>query len=158
MTTYLAHDGILGMRWGVRRYQNKDGTLTEAGKIRYNATNKRRYNARKKAVEKRKDSPKKKVEQESKVKSNADNPPVRNISALTNDELQSAITRAELERKYLNTVKPETIEKGKSYGQQVLTKFGSRLVDNLVDGSARAISNKIIEGLFGKQSNNDKKK
>lgn len=32
---YLYHDGIKGMKWGVRRYQNKDGTLTEAGKRRY---------------------------------------------------------------------------------------------------------------------------
>lgn len=28
----LAHHGIFGMKWGVRRYQNKDGTLTAAGK------------------------------------------------------------------------------------------------------------------------------
>lgn len=32
---YLAHYGILGMKWGVRRYQNEDGTLTSAGKKRY---------------------------------------------------------------------------------------------------------------------------
>lgn len=32
----LAHHGIKGMRWGVRRYQNKDGSLTNAGKERYN--------------------------------------------------------------------------------------------------------------------------
>ena len=31
----LQHHGILGMKWGVRRYENKDGTLTEEGKKRY---------------------------------------------------------------------------------------------------------------------------
>lgn len=33
--TWLAHHGILGQRWGVRRFQNKDGTYTSAGKKRY---------------------------------------------------------------------------------------------------------------------------
>lgn len=31
---YLEHHGIPGMRWGVRRYQNADGSLTTAGKLR----------------------------------------------------------------------------------------------------------------------------
>ena len=29
---YISHHGILGQKWGVRRYQNEDGTLTDAGK------------------------------------------------------------------------------------------------------------------------------
>lgn len=32
---YLKHYGVLGMRWGVRRYQNPDGSLTDKGKRHY---------------------------------------------------------------------------------------------------------------------------
>lgn len=31
----LSHHGIKGQKWGIRRYQNKDGSLTSAGKARY---------------------------------------------------------------------------------------------------------------------------
>lgn len=32
---FIAHFGVLGMKWGVRRYQNSDGSLTDAGKKHY---------------------------------------------------------------------------------------------------------------------------
>ena len=35
MNTELEHSGVKGMKWGVRRYQNPDGTLTAEGKKRY---------------------------------------------------------------------------------------------------------------------------
>lgn len=34
-STELAHHGILGQRWGIRRFQNKDGSVTAAGAKRY---------------------------------------------------------------------------------------------------------------------------
>lgn len=32
---YISHSGVKGQKWGVRRYQNEDGTLTEEGKRHY---------------------------------------------------------------------------------------------------------------------------
>lgn len=54
MNNELTHHGILGMKWGVRRYQNKDGSLTAQGKKRYLSNvdyqQKRRDDKRKAAV------------------------------------------------------------------------------------------------------------
>lgn len=38
--SYLQHHGIKGMKWGVRRFRNEDGTLTSAGKMRYGKSDK----------------------------------------------------------------------------------------------------------------------
>lgn len=37
MDSKLYHSGVKGMKWGIRRYQNANGTLTEEGRVRYGA-------------------------------------------------------------------------------------------------------------------------
>lgn len=39
----LSHSGIQGMKWGIRRYQNEDGSLTEEGRMRYAKHEARKY-------------------------------------------------------------------------------------------------------------------
>jgi len=48
-SSYFEHTGILGMKWHVRRFQNYDGTLTEAGKERYYKLQDRAEKARSKS-------------------------------------------------------------------------------------------------------------
>jgi len=49
---YLIHHGIKGQKWGIRNYQNEDGSLTAEGKIRYGYTGELKKLAKKKQFQK----------------------------------------------------------------------------------------------------------
>lgn len=103
----LYHHGIKGQRWGIRRFQNPDGTLTEAGKRRYGTIE--NFNARKTL---------KKIQNEEKEKQKAitsgDSKQVMKYSSkLSSKELDEAIKRIEYSNK-LSNLKTEQVAAGKA--------------------------------------------
>lgn len=88
----LKHHGILGMKWGVRRYQNKDGTLTSAGKKRYDRD-------------------------EQKIANKAKKKP--SVEEMSDAELRKIINRLQMERQY-SQLSPSNINKGKEYAQKII--------------------------------------
>lgn len=122
----LLHWGIKGMRWGVRRYQNKDGSLTPAGKKRVKAEttalkkeaevlkNRKATKAKfdrlaakrkaledeKKALDEEEGLTTKKGKKGAKESTKDVAPAKKSIKDMTDDELVAAVNRARLEEAY----------------------------------------------------------
>lgn len=89
----LMHYGILGQKWGIRRYQNPDGTLTEAGKRRYGTVENLESGRTKRQAQKYE------AEKKAAIRSGS----VKEISKyskdLTSEEFQEAVGRINMEHK-----------------------------------------------------------
>lgn len=99
----LCHWGVKGQKWGVRRYQNRDGTLTPAGKIRY---------ADEKTV------PSKSTVQKSSSNEGESKSSTKSISDLSDDELRRIVNRKQTERQLRDLIAAEE-KSGQSSTQQV---------------------------------------
>lgn len=160
----LAHWGIKGQKWGVRRYQNKDGSLTPAGKKRYDRDI-RENNAKKKdnrividgpdahrwAKEDTKrakgvvDSSRDMVRELDNINRNTRSKSKRqtmDLSKMSDQEMRSQINRALLEKQYNDMFAPQKTSRGREYISKTLETAGTVLA---IGSSALGIALAIKE-------------
>lgn len=157
----LVHYGVLGMKWGVRRYQNKDGSLTSAGEKRY-SRDVRENLAKKKEnridtsepdpsrwvkedltrSKKSVDSMNDLVNEAKKFTQTAAKKERLDLSKMTDKELRQIIERENLERRYNELFNVEKASKGKDFVEKALSVAGTTLA---ISSSALGIALAIKE-------------
>lgn len=135
----LQHWGIKGMRWGVRRYQNKDGTLTAAGKRREKQLAKQRAENLKKARAA-------KAERKAKIATDSLSP-----KKMTEKELNERIARLELEKKYRDAVRENRASMAR--GKRFVDKFLDSTVDKVAENAAADVVAQAIKVVVVKGTN-----
>ena len=148
----LMHHGIHGMRWGVRRYQNKDGSLTAAGRKRINQLD----------SEYQRLTGKKLSKSSADVKKPESKPKSKSISEMTNEEIQEKINRITLEQN-LKSLTPKKISVGKRFTETVMndvitpaaTDVGKQLARSMFADGVNKVFN--LEGDNKVYANNKKK-
>lgn len=161
----LYHHGIKGMRWGVRRYQNKDGSLTAAGKKRMygemfdseskDLKERSKYTAEPHRWAKEDTQREKRVLDESasmtrNLKTATDNSirnakndrPKMDLSQMSDKQMRDEINRALLERQYNDMFAPQKSTKGRETVSKTLEVAGSVLA---IGSSALGIALAIKE-------------
>lgn len=101
---YLAHHGILGQKWGIRRYQNRDGSLTAEGRKRAGLKPESKREKRKKEAAKQKAEKKaaKDLKDKENLKTYLRKHPkklYKHASELTREEAEEIIKNVEFDRK-----------------------------------------------------------
>ena len=145
----LYHHGIKGMKWGVRRYQNSDGSLTGAGRKRYTSLKKRVSKA---VIKAKKLRAKRKAEKAAVKASKNTGSKKKTIGDMSDAELKEKINRLQLEkqyRDYMRDLHPDKKAKGAAFVNEVLEKSVKNIASQTATYVLGAAVNKVAKNAFG---------
>ena len=137
----LKHHGIKGQRWGVRRYQNADGSLTPLGKKKYGT--KENFEKQMAAKNFRKQS--------KKFSKMENNKPKKTAKDMTDDELISRINRLKNEKLYLeiNRDIASLTPKKQSKGQAFVKTIGKDVLSPVAKNIGKQYLEKALKKKLG---------
>lgn len=123
----LAHHGIQGMKWGVRRFQNKDGSLTAAGKKRYGIGGGEADSSGSGGKARgKKNRPKK-------------------ISEMSDAELRQRLNRLQMEKQLKQLMSEQEAEKQKK-GESFVKKTAKNFIQTAISGRVEKWAQSLGEG------------
>lgn len=145
---YIQHHGVKGQRWGVRRYQNKDGSLTSAGKKRRSMSQivGDIREARKQKLARDAEENEKRLAEQRQKDLSEDKLSAKDMS---DAELKSRIERLRLEQSYNQAVQQtQTVSKGEKFVNQYVGPAAKKVLwDTSVDVTAQVAKHAFVKAV-----------